>query len=70
MDIVLREHPGFYQLFISDNGTVKTLRAQENGAESGIGLYNMRERVEGLGGTIHFSDEQGFRIMISIKKQG
>ena len=69
VDIVLREHPGFYRLFISDNGTVKTLRTQENGAESGIGLYNMRERVEGLGGTIHFSDEQGFRIMISIRKQ-
>ena len=70
VDIVLREHPGFYQLFISDNGTVKTPGGAGKNSESGIGLYNMRERVEGLGGTIHFSDEQGFRIMISIKKQG
>jgi len=64
IEIVLREHPGFYQLLIGDNGTVKG-----NGAEDGIGLLNMRERVEALEGTIHISDENGFKIFISIKKE-
>lgn len=64
IEIVLREHPGFYQLLIGDNGTAKG-----NRAEDGIGLLNMRERVEALNGTIHISDENGFKIFISIKKE-
>ncbi len=62
IEIVLREHPGFYQLFIGDNGTVK-----KKAGEDGIGLINMRERVEALNGTIHISDEKGFKIFISVK---
>ena len=63
IQIRIREHPGFYQLSIADNGT--------NSApvrEGGIGLANMRERVENLGGNIHFSTENGFHIFISIMK--
>ena len=35
---------------------------------SGIGLSNMRERVEALGGTIAFLTDKGFEIRISVPK--
>ena len=35
----------------------------------GIGLNNMTERVEALGGNIHFDTEKGFHILISVKKR-
>ena len=69
VNIVLREHPGFYQLLIDDNGTGLPEDAGEPYADKGLGLYNMRERVESLGGMIRFRTQQGFHILISIKKQ-
>lgn len=60
--IMMREHPGFYQMSIEDNGTMKTTN------KPGIGLINMKERVENLGGTIHFKNENGFCIFITVKK--
>lgn len=62
VSILMREHPGFYQMSIEDNGTIK------NTNKSGIGLVNMKERVENLGGTIHFKNENGFCIFITVKK--
>ena len=64
--IKLREHPGFYQLEIRDNGSLNKLPAETDG----IGLANMRERVRSLGGTIQFSVRGGFCINISILKKG
>lgn len=61
--VTLREHPAFYQLSVEDNGS---LSKEEKG--EGIGLINMRDRVEALGGTFRVSREQGFRIFISIRK--
>jgi signal transduction histidine kinase len=61
--LILREHPGFYQMSIEDNGTEAVLRQ-----EAGIGLSNMKDRVEALNGNIHFFTEKGFRILISIPK--
>lgn len=61
--IILREHPGFYQMSIEDNGTQK-LRNKE----PGIGLTNMRERVEALRGILRIDDKDGFKIFISIAK--
>lgn len=63
--IVLREHPGFYQLSVEDNGTV---REECKGQKSGIGISNMRERVETLNGTFRIHKEKGFQIFISIPK--
>lgn len=62
VSVILREHPGFYQLLIADNGTGAHIQ------EQGIGLQNMKERVDALGGTIKITTENGFRILISIMK--
>ena len=62
--LLLREHPGFYQLLFEDNGTHAAI--PEN---SGIGLCNMQDRVEALNGRIRFSTENGFGILLSIPKQ-
>lgn len=82
ISIMLREHPGFYQLMVEDNGG-NTSRASkkiggvngagdgilECGASEGIGLNNMRERVETLHGTFRIHREKGFQIFVSVPKQ-
>ena len=61
--LTIREHPALYQLCIEDNGNM--IRKNENG----MGLANMRDRVEKLGGNIHFFTENGFRILATIPKR-
>ena len=64
IDIVLREHPGFYQLSISDNGNPQEIN------ENGIGLKNMQDRAESVGGRISFTaSNNGFRIFMSVPKK-
>lgn len=63
VSVTLREHPAFYQLSVEDNGKVSKKEKEE-----GIGLINMRDRVEVLGGTFRVSRERGFCIFISIRK--
>lgn len=75
--LILREHPGFYQLTVEDNGTTATQGDRPRwetipGEEvfgGGIGLGNMRERVEALQGTFRVHCEKGFQIFISIPKE-
>lgn len=63
--VILREHPAFYQLMVEDNG-----ECPENVTESGIGLINMRERAESLGGIFKASsDKNGFRIFVTVRKE-
>ena len=64
VSVMLREHPGFYQLLIEDNGT----KISQN-KQPGIGLTNMRQRVEALGGNIHFRTDAGSAIIVSIRKE-
>ena len=64
VSIVIREHPALYQLCISDNGTVK------KSDSPGMGLSNMRDRTEALGGIMRTDTDNGFKIFISIKKEG
>jgi len=65
VSVILREHPAFYQLMIEDNGICEAVNSTD-----GIGLSNMRERVESLGGILQISaDKTGFRIFISLKKE-
>lgn len=68
VDVLLREHPGFYQMVIEDNGSVKNKKNTDKNSEAGIGLKNMTDRVEALSGTITISRDKGFRILISIPK--
>lgn len=62
--ILMREHPAFRQLIISDNGIVRKLPAGE-----GMGLANMEERVHALGGQFRISTTNGFEVFISIPKE-
>ena len=60
----MQEHPAFYRLTIEDNGNCSAI------ADTGIGLHNMRDRAETLGGSISFTpSEKGFRIFVSIPKK-
>lgn len=61
--LLLREHPAFYQFILADNGPVEDYRP-----ENGIGLQNIRERVEALHGVVNITAGNGFRIFISIPK--
>lgn len=63
MVICFREHPGFYRLSVEDNGTNAKVRP-----EKGIGLQNMRERADSLGGTILFRAQDGFAVFMTIPK--
>ena len=62
--VSLREHPAFYQLIISDNGTVT-----DYDPDNGIGLRNIRERVDSFHGVMNVTFRDGFRIFISIPKK-
>ena len=75
--ITVREHPGFYQLIIRDNGHgsnaqipdiswPETFPRPESG---GIGLQNMAERIHALKGQINFRREKGFEIFISVPRE-
>lgn len=75
-EVVAREHPGFYQLIIEDNGTAgpKSPRYAQEGLPgsdemSGIGLRNMKDRVDSFGGNIEIRQEKGWRIYITIPKK-
>lgn len=63
---VFREHPGFYQLSVQDNGNCKNITADPNG----MGLKNMEERADMAGGRISFTpSEKGFRVFMSVPKE-
>lgn len=76
VNLILREQPAFYQLVVEDNGSVargsgfdvwsdEAVTRREGG---GIGLSNMRERVEALHGSFRIHTEKGFVIFISVPK--
>ncbi|MBD5088588.1 MAG: two-component sensor histidine kinase [Clostridiales bacterium] len=68
MEITIREHPALYQLLVQDNGTSNFSQTNDINSNHGMGLDNMRERVTALGGTIHITSDNGFRIFIIIQK--
>ncbi len=59
----LKEHPGFYQLIITDNGTQIDIRSSH-----GIGLRNIHDRISQLQGQVRISGDKGFRLFITIPK--
>ncbi|MBQ1411000.1 MAG: sensor histidine kinase [Oscillospiraceae bacterium] len=73
--IAITEHPALWQMSIEDNGRTAPARTGDDSpadpfsAQNGLGLNNMRHRVEQLSGTIHFSAKNGFRIFLTIPKE-
>ncbi len=63
--IRITEHPAMYQLVVTDNGTSQ---AGEPPLEEGMGLQNIRDRVDSLHGTLQIHGQKGFRIFVSIPK--
>lgn len=61
--IILTEHPGLYRLLVKDNGSNSRI------AENGIGLSNIRERIDALHGNLNISCENGFCILAAIMKK-
>lgn len=61
--ILLREHPGFFQMIVQDNG-----HAPANVQHTGLGLQNITERVESLNGRVRFSGGNGFTVFVTIPK--
>ena len=60
--VALREHPGLYQLIFSDNGTMQGPPGE------GMGLKNIAQRVEALGGVVTVTREGGFTVFVSLPK--
>ena len=61
--IIMREHPALYQLLIEDNGTALSPSG------TGIGLVNMKDRIQSLKGNIQIQTDKGFKIFITIPKE-
>lgn len=75
--VVLRcvEHPGFFQLEVTDDGTARSAdgtAADGTAASTGMGLASMRERVEALGGTFRAGPcaDGGWRVFATVPKGG
>ena len=64
--VTLREQPSFYTLIISDNGCGFC----ENTQPEGIGLKSISERIEDIGGILTINGQKGFRLFISVPKEG
>lgn len=65
------EHPSFYQLIVTDDGT-GGVQASIRGAAEGMGLASMRERIEALGGTFTAGPRAGaggWRVFATVPKQ-
>ncbi|MDR1806987.1 MAG: histidine kinase [Propionibacteriaceae bacterium] len=63
--VAVAEHPGFFQLTVTDNGS----RRPAGGVTPGIGLTTMEERARALGGTLRTSFDHGYRVFCSIPKE-
>ena len=60
---IFREHPGFFQLLLTDNGNNAVIKDNPGG----IGLKNMEDRAASVGGRITFTPSpQGFRIFLTV----
>jgi signal transduction histidine kinase len=60
--VTMTEHPALYQLVVKDNGTKK----EQSG--EGIGLKNIAQRVEGIGGYVNIGYDGGFSVFVSVPK--
>ncbi len=83
VDIRLLEHPSMYQLVVHDYGepaksevedrktkvSVGSVDMQEkDSAGVGMGLENIRTRAQSVGGTCNITDDNGFRVFVTIPR--
>ncbi len=80
VDIKLNEHPSMYQLVIHDYSNDSEITSESNShstnpngeynnfSDYGMGLENIRGRVESVNGTLNISTDNGFRVFISIPR--
>lgn len=79
--IDLQEHPAFYKLLFSDNGSKRNRISKRDGLvaigidkpvqeseHKGIGIENMKERAAALNGTIKINEANGFSINVVLPK--
>lgn len=64
VEVLVHEHPAFYQLVIKDNDL-----STSSISSSGIGLYNMQQRISSLNGQFSIDTTKGFKIFISVPKK-
>ncbi len=80
VDIMLREHPGMYQIIIHDYSKNKAkeqpvpdkVYAGQGKADNmgdGIGLQNIKDRVDTLHGNMTITTDKGYRIFITFPKK-
>ena len=63
LSVTVKEKPGVYELTVSDNGKTDEIH------QTGIGLANMRERVEQVHGNITFeAKETGFTVNANVPR--
>ncbi len=62
--VTAREHPGLYQVIVSDNGSTQAFNF-----ETGMGLNNIKTRVESLKGIVNIDTTSGFKLFVSIPKE-
>lgn len=78
VSIVLREHPGIYQIIIHDYSRYNAGKKSDNRdmfeylskESSGIGLQNIEDRVTGLNGHLTISVDNGFKVFVTLPKKG
>lgn len=72
IQLTIHEHPGFVSMAVQDNGYVSdsTKKMLEMNEDTGIGLTNIRNRVEELNGNVLISGDAGFKIFVTIPKNG
>ena len=65
--VMIIEHPALYQLVVRDNGS---LRKESSVAETeGMGLRNIRTRIESLHGNVVFREQNGFEVFVAVPKE-
>lgn len=62
VEVAVYEHPALYQLVIRDNGT----SAGAPPDTGGMGIRNIKERVQRLGGHVNLTRQQGFELFVSV----
>ncbi|MCL2631813.1 MAG: histidine kinase [Coriobacteriia bacterium] len=68
--VSLLEFPNFYQMTVQDNGSIPPQTTSPSASHPGIGLTTMDERARSLGGILNTSFSNGFRVFVSIPKEG